>query len=232
MIQLDRVRFALPRNRDLERIKEHLAACGLELPEQTDQFEVHHFPAAIQGLDFELLILSPEDIGTYVERGIVQLGVVGTEVLFERDVDAWRPFTFNFGSYPIVLGARRGQSLRSLTDRPTLRLATPLPKYTSDWFSRRGFEIELIPVSDNVQQAVALGLADAFVNRLDDPRELTANGFCVLDHLGTTHLKLIVNNATSASRRAVIGELIQKLQETMPEPPGPIEIPFDVSDPD
>jgi len=227
----DRLRFALPRCDDLPSLESHLGSCGFELPEETESFEVHRFEDPFDDeLDFEIFTLSQDDIGTYVQRGIVQLGVLSTEVLYEREVDVWRPFTFNFGSYPIILGARRGQTLSSLTRGPAVRLATPIPRYTREWFTQRGFEVEVIPVSENVHEAVALGLADGFVDRLTDPDDLVESGFRALERLGTTHLKLVANNASSARRRSTIGRLIQRLEATKPESPPPISIPFDNED--
>ncbi len=231
MNSTDRLRFALPRCDDLPQLEKQLGDCGFRLPTETESFEVHRFEDPFEDdLDFEIFTLSPDDIGTYVQRGIVQLGVLSTDVLYEREVDVWRPFTFNFGSYPVILGARRGQSLNSLTSRPTVRLATPIPRYTREWFTQRGFEVEVIPVSENVQEAVALGLADGFVDRLTDPQKLVSAGFRALERLGTTHLKLVANNASSARRRSTIGRLIERLEATRPESQQPIAIPFDNED--
>ena len=76
-----------------------------------------------------------------------------------------------------------------------------------------------------------LGLADCWVDRLADPDEVVSQGFRVVEAMGRTYLKLVVNPAAASRRRAALRMLISALEEHLPAPPSKIEIPFDVDDP-
>lgn len=222
------IRMALPDGLDFDALRYHFCAAGVNIPEGGDLWTVER-PFGLD-FDLEVLKLNAVDVGTYVERGAVQVGVMSTELLTESDAEVWRPFTFNFGSYPIIFGTRQGTTLASLNTRPKIRLATPIPRFTRDWFATRGFSTEILHVSENAEKAVLLGLADGFVDRLVDPDRLVREGFRAVEKLGMTHLKLIVNNATNSPRRKFISVLMDELQKNQPVAPAPTVIPFDEDD--
>lgn len=222
------IRLALPTGLDLEALRLHLWASGIEIPQGGDFWTIER-PFDLD-FDLEVLKLAPVDVGTYVERGAVQLGVASTELLLESNVEVWRPYTFNFGSYPLIFGTRQGTTLASLTARPKIRLATPIPKFTRAWFATRGFTTEILPVSESAEKAVLLGLADGFVDRLVHPDRLVAEGFRAIERVGTSYLKLIVNNATNSPRRKFISVLMEQLSNNEPRTPPTVKIPFDQDD--
>ena len=223
----ERLRIALPKCAEIGAIANHLRLAGLAVDDVSAP-GLHYIPDPLgTGFGFELFTLDPGDVGTYVEHGICHLGVMSTDLIREAEVELWRPFTFSFGSYPLVMAALKGQSLENLTARPVLRLATPLPGFTREWFASRGITIDVVTVRDSAETAVLLGLADAWVDRLAHPERLVDQGFRVVEVLGHTYLKLIVNNACGSRRRGAINRFIEKLRDTQPPAPAPIAIPFD-----
>lgn len=228
-LRANRLRLALPEGRDLTTICEQLRACGFELPAELNPgIHLVDDPLGV-GVDFEVFKLAPTDVGTYVEHGISQLGIMSTELLREGDAEVWRPFTFSYGAYPLVLAAPRGINLDALAVRPLVRLATSLPRLTRDVFAARGMVIEVVPVEDSTT-ACLLGLADGYVDRLVDPDAIVREGFRVLEVLGHARLKLLVNRASYAMRHEAIGTFMDRLEAHQPPAPAPLEIPFDLEE--
>jgi ATP phosphoribosyltransferase len=151
---------------------------------------------------------------------------MSTDLIRENGVQVWRPFPFAFGKYPLVLAAPRGETIASLSSRPLIRIATPLPNVTREIFASRGMAVNVVPVADSVT-ACLLGLADAYVDRLVQPEVMVRQGFRVVEALGNASLKLIVNRACGSRRRKTIRQLIEALEATQPPAPTPIDIPFD-----
>ncbi len=227
-----RIRIALPRGAELARLVGHFDAAGFALGMLLDDEEFVEGGDPLEtGFQFDFVTLSPQDVGTYVEHGICHAGALSTDLIGERDVQVWRPFTFNFGSYPLVLAAPKGTTLHMLTAKPVLRPATSLPRFAKDWFTVRGIPNELITVVDSAPTAVKLGLADCWVDRLTDPDDVVAQGFRVVEAMGRSYLKLVINPAAASRRRAALRVLIGALEKHLPEPPPRIEIPFDIDDP-
>lgn len=226
MPRRERLRLALPDNDVLPLLCEHLHRCGFHIPALDGPgFHILRDPLGL-GLNFEVFKLDPADVGAYVEHGIAELGVMSTDLLAESGAEVWRPFTFNYGAFPLVLASLLGMNLENLISRPVVRLATSLPNLTRDIFAARGLAIEVVPVSDS-RSACVFGLADGYVDRLVDPETLKQEGFRVLELLGHARHKLIVNQSSYAIYDKPILELISRLYAHQPPPPAPMSIPFD-----
>ena len=224
-----RLRLAFPQCALLESICDHFRACGFEIPD-LELPGLHQVGDPIGcGYSFEIFRLDRADVGTYVEHAISHIGVMNTDVLRETKCEVWRPYTFPFGQYPMVLAAPRGESFTSLTTRPHVRVATPYPTMAREFFSQRGMNVEVVDVS-NSYTACLLGLADAFVDRLTDPAPMIEHDFRVLEVLDQSRLKLVVNRALGSRRRIAIQALVKSLESNQPEPSRPIEIPFKIQD--
>lgn len=225
----EKLRLALPLSAELEDICDQFRACGFAIPDLSMP-GLHDLGDPLEcGYDFEIFRLAPADVGTYVEHAISHLGVMSTDLLRETESEVWRPYTFRFGQYPMVFAARRGESFASLSTRPHVRIATPFPSLAREVFSHRGIPVEVVTVSDSYT-ACLLGLADAFVDRLVDPAPMYEHDFRVLEVLGHSRLKLVVNKALGSRRRIAIQSLVQCLESNEPEPPEAINIPFEAED--
>lgn len=223
------LRLAIPECEELDTLCVQLEQCGFQLPDlHQPGIHIVRDPLGL-GINFEVFKLASSDVGTYVEHGISHLGVSSTELLHEVDARLWRPFTFSYGTYPLVLAAPQGINLDALELRPRVRIATSLPKLTREVFASRGLNIEVVSVEDSTT-ACLLGLADAYVERLIDPDVLMREGFRVLEVLGHAHLKLVVNRASYTMRRSAIDHFMKLLGSCQPDPEPPFDIPFDIND--
>src|SRR6266545_2150172 len=106
------------------------------------------------------IFVKPSDVPVYVEHGIADCGVVGSDVLFESEADLLQPLSLDFGCCRIAVAAP--------ADRPEnrhtmLRVATKYPRIASRYFGGRGQPVEIIELSGSVELAPALGLADCIV---------------------------------------------------------------------
>jgi ATP phosphoribosyltransferase len=226
MNQSELLRIALPKSDELDAVCAHLRACGFELPSEIGP-GLHRLANPLGGdYDVEVFCVDSADVGTYVEHGIAHIGVMSTDLIRENGIQVWRPFSFPFGKYPLVLAAPRGETIASLSARPLIRIATPLPNFTREVFASRGMSVNVVPVADSVT-ACLLGLADGYVDRLVEPEVMVRQGFRAVEALGHASLKLIVNRACGSRRRKTIRKLIEALEKNQPPAPTEIDIPFD-----
>lgn len=225
----EQLRLAFPSCEEFDDLCDHFRACGFEIPDLRMP-GLHQVEDPLEcGYSFEIFRLDHSDVGTYVEHAISHIGVMSTDLLRETESEVWRPYTFPFGQYPMVLAAPRGESFASLSTTPHVRIATPYPMLAQEVFAERGMNVEVVPVSDSYT-ACLLGLADAFIDRLVDPAPMFEHDFRVLEVLQHTRLKLIVNRALGSRRRIAIQTLVKCLKQNQPTTPEPIKIPFEVRD--
>ena len=217
-----RIRVALPRGEELARLVEHFGRLGFHLDSLLEPSGIIDGGDPLEtGFDFEFMALSPADVGTYVEFGICHAGVLSTHLIGENEFEVWRPFTFNFGSYPLVLAAWQGQNLNTLVSKPVLRPATPIPQFAKEWFTTRGIPAEVVPVVDDASMAVRLGLADCWVDRLTDPEEVVDAGFRVVEAMGDGSGAVMIDGKmeddASCKQCIVMLDLAKALAERDPE---------------
>lgn len=208
----DVLRIALPKGRVLARLIDTLASVGLAVPNDLSESRRLVVPAdrGESGLDFDLevLLLKNADVPVYVEHGVADLGVSGTDRLYESGVSVFRPYTFPYGGCDIVLATRKEHDLAYLRRLPLLRVATTYVRFTRDYFARLGWPAEIIPLSGSVELAPVLGLADAVVDLTETGNTLRENDLVAVEVIGHTQLKLIGNRALGRATTGRVERLI------------------------
>src|SRR5688572_33335036 len=78
------------------------------------------------------LLLKPADVPTWVEYGAADLGIVGRDVLLEREHDVYAPVDLGIGRCRLVVAGREGAARGT----GTLRVATKFPTIAARHFAR------------------------------------------------------------------------------------------------
>ncbi|MBH24877.1 MAG: ATP phosphoribosyltransferase [Myxococcales bacterium] len=217
------LRFALPKGRLQRRALAALRDAGLAIPEDVTEtrkliLDVSTYTQDKLGCGMELLLLKNSDVPIYVEHGVADIGVAGTDSLYEADVRVYRPYTFPFGSCTIAIAGPTGLDYEALTQTPVLRVATKFRRFARDHFASQGIAAEIIPLSGSVELAPVLGLADVILDLVETGRTLREHKLHVLKPVGRTHIKLIANATLSHERLGHVERLVQLLAQAQPAP--------------
>jgi ATP phosphoribosyltransferase len=214
------LRLAIPKGRLVETTLQYLFRANLIDADSVDVGRRLVVPLAGAvdriGMPLELLLLKNADVPTYVEHGVADIGISGTDVLDEQLPDVYRPLTLPYGSCRIAIAARehvRDEQLRALE---TLRVATKYPRTARTWFDRQGVSVELIELGGSVELAAALGLSDVIVDLVETGKTLVENHLRVVEVIGVTEVKVIANRALAPDRAAAVDRILLALQEVKP----------------
>ena len=173
---------------------------------------------------FEFLPVKNHDVPTYVEAGVADAGVVGTDVLRELEPDVLQPLDLGFGRCRLAIAAPAGTPYPYLPDAVTPRVATKYFNTARAFFSGRGVQVELIRISGSVELAPLLGLSHWILDLVETGRTLEENGLVVLETAAESSARLIVNRASHKLRLEEHQRLIAELEEALaagedPSPP-------------
>jgi ATP phosphoribosyltransferase len=160
---------------------------------------------------FEFLPVKNIDVPVYVEEGVADLGVVGLDVLLERDSDVLRPLDLGFGPCGLAVAAPAGAPYPYLPGGQTPRVATKYVESARRFFAGKGMQVELIHISGSVEIAPLLGLSHWIVDLVQTGRTLAENGLVVTEQIGTSTARLIVNRASHKLRLDEHQRLIARL---------------------
>ena len=159
-----------------------------------------------------LLLLKPSDVLTFVEYGAADAGIVGQDVLREREGDVFEPLALPFGYCRLVLAGRSDLAQADWRLLPSLRVATKYPNLARRFCGERGWSAEIISLSGSVEIAPALGLSDLLVDIVDTGLTLKENGLVELEEIMKSQAALIVNRASHTLRYQEISALLRVVQ--------------------
>lgn len=155
----------------------------------------------------------PSDVPTYVEAGAADLGIVGKDVLLERDPDVYELLDLGFGGCRMVYATPGGEdpTPEALDRLGAVRVATKYPAVARAHFSATGRQVEVVKVNGSVELAPLVGLAHGIVDLTASGRTLAENGLVEREELFHSTARLIANRASYTLRLEQIDRFAAQL---------------------
>jgi len=207
------LRIALPKGRMMDEVLALFARVGARIdPAARDSRRLILLSADGR---FEFLPVKSGDVPVYVESGVADAGVVGSDVLDEGDPDVLRPLDLGFGGCALAVAAPRDAAYPHLPGGGMPRVATKYVESARRFFSAKGMQVELIRISGSVEVAPLLGLAHWIVDLVQTGRTLAENGLVVVEEVSRSSARLIVNRASHKLRLDEHQRLIAQLGDAI-----------------
>ena len=152
---------------------------------------------------FRFLLVKAPDVTTYVRHG-----VVGKDLLIEHPTGYLEMLDLNFGLCKFSVASTDSYDPH---DHKRKRIATKYPTIATDYFNKKGEDVEIISIQGSVEIAPVIGLADAIVDIVETGNTLVANGLKVYEDICRISARLIVNKAALKNNPEIM-PFIQKLE--------------------
>ena len=165
--------------------------------------------------DYRFLLVKNTDVPTYVEYGIADIGVVGSDVVTESGADVYSPLDLGFGRCKIAIAGWPKDASQGYVLTSQLRIASKYPRITRNYFNSHGAQIEVIKMDGSVELAVLVGLADRIVDLVETGETLRQNGLMVHEEIAESSARLIVNKASHKLNLKKIDALIGTLRQEL-----------------
>ncbi len=204
------IRIALPKGRMMEQSLALLGTLGSGVSEEASASRRLILPST-DGR-FEFLPVKSQDVPAYVEAGVADAGVVGSDVLAESRPDVLQPLDLGFGACRLAVAAPETMAYPYLPGGVTPRVATKYFETARRFFAGRGVQVELIRISGSVEIAPLLGLAHWVVDLVETGRTLRENGLVVVETISRSSARLILNRASHKLRLDEHQKLIADLE--------------------
>ena len=148
--------------------------------------------------------LRPQEIPSYIERGLFDLGITGRDWITETGAEVASLGELHYSkatSQPIrvVLAVPQNSPWQSVADLPEgIRISTELPAMTARYLEANGVKAMVIP-SHGATEAKVPDIVDAIVDLTETGSSLRRNGLRILDTLLTSYTELIANTDAYAN---------------------------------
>jgi ATP phosphoribosyltransferase len=142
--------------------------------------------------------LRPQEIPSYLERGLFDLGITGRDWITETGADLvslgeLRYSKVSANPVRVVLAVPESAPWRSASDLPEgIRISTELPALTSKYLDAHGIKAMVVP-SYGATEAKVPDIVDAIVDLTETGSSLRRNGLRILDTLLTSYTELVAN---------------------------------------
>lgn len=113
--------------------------------------------------DVEFYFLRPRDIAIYVGEGTLDLGITGRDMLLDSGSVAGELLPLGFAPSSFRFAAPTGTA-KSPEDLAGLRIATSYSGLLDSWLAEPGISARVVRLDGAVENAVALGVADAIAD--------------------------------------------------------------------
>ncbi len=209
------IRLALPKGRNLTPTLAAFRAAGVPLSGLEDNGRKLWMELPGEGLGrsgerLEVLILKDKDLPLYVEYGIADLGVVGSDVLEESGAELLVPLRLTEGlsrlsliGYPGALPEPGAQ----------VRIATKYPRIARRLIAERPWGAEVVELSGSIELAPMLELAEVALDIVQTGRTLKENGLTELETVTGVAPCVVVNRASFQRHRPEVNALLARMED-------------------
>ena len=163
--------------------------------------------------DVEFFFLRPRDIAIYVGEGTLDLGITGRDMLLDSGAQASELLALGFAPSTFRFAAPSGSSL-SISDLSGLRIATSYAGLLEAWLADHRIAARVVKLDGAVENAIALGVADAVADVVATGTTLKKAGLEVLGDPILVSEALVVRR-TGADTNPAIETFMRRLNGVM-----------------
>ncbi len=163
--------------------------------------------------NIEVVLAKANDVITYVEHGVCDMGVVGKDTIMEMKGKFFELVDLGFGRCKFALATKKDYDFYSGYGVKTI--ATKYPNVARSFLEKKGMVTEIINIEGSVELAPLLELADGIVDIVETGTTLKENGLEVIEDVAPISARLIVNTVSLKLRRTEIDRLITLIEENL-----------------
>jgi ATP phosphoribosyltransferase len=163
--------------------------------------------------------LRPQEIPSYLERGLFDLGITGRDWITETEADIASLGELQYSkatSNPVrvVLAVPESAPWKSVRDLPEgVRISTEFPAMTARYLAENGVKAMVVP-SYGATEAKVPDIVDAIVDLTETGSSLRKNGLRILETILTSYTELVACNESCADpqKKAAMDDIALLLQ--------------------
>lgn len=140
------------------------------------------------------LLVRNYDVPVYVEYGQAHLGIVGYDILREKQPDVAHLIDLKFGYCRMSVAVKQASSYQSVLDLPPhCRVASKFVRCAREYFGSLDLPVEIIPLYGSVELGPITGMSEAIVDLVATGRTLQENNLMEIAQIYESTARLIAN---------------------------------------
>jgi ATP phosphoribosyltransferase len=184
-----------------------LKECGIDLRNVKDRLRTvsENFP-------IEVFFLRDDDIPEYVEDGVADIGIVGQNVLAEKDRKVDTVEALGFGKCRLSIAIPKAIEYTGIQSLEGKRIATSYPHLVKSFLAENKVTASIHEISGSVEIAPGIGLSDVIVDLVSSGGTLFMNGLKEAEIILESQAVLVARKNLDQEKMAILDKLLFRIR--------------------
>ena len=190
-----------------ENSKKLLEECGIKFSNGISVLKTtaRNFPV-------ELLFLRDDDIPQYVEQQVADIGILGENMVFEKNKDVTIIEQLGFAHCRLSLAIPKEEKYEGLGYFKGKKIATSYTHILTDFLKKNKITAEIEEISGSVEIAPGIGLANAVCDIVSSGSTLLTNGLHEVETILKSQAVIIANKNLSPQNQSILDNLLFRIR--------------------
>ena len=163
--------------------------------------------------NIRFLLIRAQDVGTYVERGIADMGIAGKDILEEYSFHVYQILDLGFGYCRLALAVP--EKSENILQKPWIRIASKYFHIAEDFFHGQGINANIIKLYGSVEIAAITNLCDGIVDLVSTGETLKANGLKEVVTIMESTARLVVSKSALPLKSDQVKSILKRLESVL-----------------
>lgn len=190
-----------------ENSKKLMEECGIKFSNGISVLKTtaRNFPV-------ELLFLRDDDIPQYVEQQVADIGILGENMVFEKNKDVTVVEQLGFAQCRLSLAIPKEEKYEGLEYFMNKKIATSYPHILSGFLKKNNIRAEIEEISGSVEIAPGIGLANAVCDIVSSGSTLLTNGLHEVETILRSQAVIVANKNLDTEKQSILNNLLFRIR--------------------
>lgn len=160
----------------------------------------------------EILFLRDDDIPQYVEQKVADIGILGENMVLEKNKDVTVLEKLGFAACRLSLAIPKEDTFTGPQYFNRKKIATSYPRLLSEYLKKNKLKAEIEEISGSVEIAPGIGLADAVCDIVSSGSTLMTNGLKEVHTILKSQAVIIGNKNLTPEQKKILKKLLFRIR--------------------
>jgi len=184
--------------------------CGISIDNGKDQLK-----AVARNFPMEIFYLRNGDIPQYLRDGVVDIAIIGENLLVEKGDDISIKEKLGFSKCRVSIAIPKDDTYKGIESLTRKKIATSYPNTVKGFLEEKGIDAELHIINGSVEIAPNIGLSDAVCDIVSSGSTLFKNNLKEVEVLFKSEAVLAASSTLDAEKNDILKKLQFRIQSVL-----------------
>ena len=187
-----------------------LNKCGIKIDNYKDQLK-----ASARNFPVEVYFLRNSDIPKYIDDGVVDLAIIGENLLIEKNFDIDIIENLGFSKCKVSIAVPKDVEFDSISYLNNLKIATSYPNTLKKFLKKNNIKADIHVINGSVEIAPNIGLSDAICDIVSSGSTLYKNNLKEVFIIQESQAVLAGNKQVLESNKYLLDKLLFRIRAVL-----------------